>query len=184
MDTLDDLLGTDPETLTFRQMSLRTAVVTFVTLVYLRLADRRFLGRYTAFDTVLAVVFGSVMSRGINGTSPFFPTLGAGAVLLFCHWLVGAIAVRSKRFSDLVRGHPTVVVTDGRIDDDAMRRLHVTREDLDEAMRFEGHVGSVEEVARATMECNGRITVLDRPPPRPSASIGRDEGAGPDRSIV
>lgn len=184
MDTLDDLLGTDPETLTFGQMTLRTVLVTFVTLVYLRLADRRFLGRYTAFDTVLAVVFGSVMSRGINGTSPFFPTLGAGAVLLFCHWLVGAIAVRSKGFANLVRGHPTVIVTDGRIDDDAMRRLHVTRDDLDEAMRFEGHVGSVDDVERATMECNGRITVLDRRPPTPTATSLRDEGAGPDRTIV
>ena len=35
------------------------------------------------------------MSRAINGSAPFFPTMLGGAVLVGMHWLLGVLAYHS-----------------------------------------------------------------------------------------
>lgn len=161
MDALQELLGAPPD-LTVAQMSLRALIVFTVTLIYVRLANKRFLGRYTAFDAVLAIILGSVMSRAINGQAPFGRTLVAGAVLLGLHWVVGALALRSPTFSRLVKGRPRLLVRDGRMVADALRGAHITPEDLLEDIRYEAHVGSLAEIETAYLECNGKIGIVPR----------------------
>jgi len=49
------------------QMGLRTLVIYAATLTLVRLASQRFLNKVSAFDVVVAIMLGSIMSRGING---------------------------------------------------------------------------------------------------------------------
>jgi uncharacterized membrane protein YcaP (DUF421 family) len=162
MTELQELLGTRAQDLTWMQMSLRALIVFVVTLVYLRVANKRFLGRYTAFDAVLAIILGSVISRGVNGSAPFGPTMIASAVLLALHWIVSALSMSSVSFSTVVKGRPKLLVDRGRLRIDAMRSCHISAEDLLEDLRYEAHVGSIEEVETAYLECNGKISVVRR----------------------
>jgi uncharacterized membrane protein YcaP (DUF421 family) len=153
------LLG-DPPDLSWAQMALRAVLVFVIALVYLRFANKRFMGRYTAFDAVLAIIFGSVMSRGVNGQAPFWPTMLSGAVLLALHWIIGAIALRSLRFSRFVKGSPRLLIENGKMNTAEMRRAHISEEDLIEDLRYEAHIDSVEGVQAAHLECNGKISVI------------------------
>lgn len=57
-------LGADPKTLNFLQMTLRAIIIYVSALAMMRLAgDRRFGGRYSDFDIVLSITFGSLLSR-------------------------------------------------------------------------------------------------------------------------
>lgn len=158
---VNDLLGSPPD-LTYGQMGLRAVLVFVITLVYLRLANKRFLGRYTAFDAVLAIIFGSVVSRGINGQADFGQTMVAGAVLLVLHWTMGAIALRSRAFSRLVKGTPRLLVKHGKPVPDELRRAHISEDDLLEDLRYEGGLDAIEDVEEAYLEPNGKISVIDR----------------------
>jgi protocatechuate 3,4-dioxygenase beta subunit len=133
-----------------------------IALVLIRVGDKRFLGRQTAFDWVLGIIFGAVLSRAINGSAPFFPTLGAAAVLLALHWLFAAIAFRSHGFSRAIKGRPSVLVRAGEVQWNEMRRNHVTEGDLLEDLRYEAHIDTVGRVETATLECNGRMSVIPR----------------------
>jgi uncharacterized membrane protein YcaP (DUF421 family) len=68
------------------QMSLRALVVFILATLMIRIGDKRFMGKSTALDVMLGIVFGSVVSRAITGNAPFFPTLAAGFVLVLAHW--------------------------------------------------------------------------------------------------
>jgi uncharacterized membrane protein YcaP (DUF421 family) len=57
------------------QMALRTVVIYAFTLAIVRLGSKRFLSQATAFDAIVGIMLGSVMSRAINGSAPFVPTL-------------------------------------------------------------------------------------------------------------
>jgi uncharacterized membrane protein YcaP (DUF421 family) len=162
MQAVDSLLGVDAQTLTFGQMALRAVVVFAVALVLIRVGDKRFLGRQTAFDWVLGIIFGAVLSRAINGTAPFFPTLGAAAVMLLLHWSLAAVAFRSHAFSRAIKGRPSVLVRAGEIQRNEMRRNHITEGDLLEDLRYEAHVESIGQVEAAILECNGRMSVIRR----------------------
>jgi hypothetical protein len=68
--------------LTTGQMSLRAVVVFVLWLVIVRVADKRMLGKYSAFDVLVAVILGAVLGRTINGSAPFWGSMAAAAVLV------------------------------------------------------------------------------------------------------
>jgi uncharacterized membrane protein YcaP (DUF421 family) len=147
-------------------MSMRAAIVFALTLTYVRLGNKRFLGRRSAFDFVLAIILGSVMSRAINGQAPFGPTLAAGAALLGLHWMLGAMALRWPALGSLVKGRPRLLVKDGRFIEEEARKSHISETELLEDLRSEAHIDSIEDVQAAYLECNGKIGVVMRDPSR------------------
>ena len=98
----------------FIQLIARALIMYVAALALVRMGKNRFLGKSTAFDVVFGFVFGSMLSRGINGTGPLFPTMAAGAAMLGLHWLFGFIAVRVAKFDRLVNGDPILLVEEGR----------------------------------------------------------------------
>src|SRR5256885_16609185 len=125
-DSVAQLLGLGMETkdLTFLQVSLRGVIVFVATLVMVRFSSKRSLAEKTAFDAVLIIIVASVLARAINGSAPFLPTLGAGFVLVLLHRMLGAAAYHSHRLGRLIKGEPEVIVQDGKLERDNMRRNH------------------------------------------------------------
>src|SRR6266699_157241 len=122
MNTFSQLLhtllgiGAEPKDLTFLQISIRGVIVFVATLIMVRLSSKRSLAEKTAFDAVLVVIIGSMLARAINGSGPFFATLGGGFVLVLLHRLFGLAAYYSHTFGILVKGAPAVIVQNGRIE--------------------------------------------------------------------
>ena len=152
-------LGVAEKEITLAQMALRAIVVYLVTLLMVRLGKKRFMGRSTAFDVILGIMLGSIVSRAITGNSPFFPALGASAVLVGMHWLFTAVAFRWHGFGTTIKGHPRLLVRDGEIDWKVMRRTHLSERDLWEDLRGKGVTG-LEQVAEARLERSGQISVI------------------------
>src|SRR3954447_16280508 len=91
-------LGVEPKDLTFLQISLRGIIVFVATLIMVRLGHKRSLARKTAFDAILIVILASVLSRAVNGSAAFFPTLGGSLVLVVVHRLFALAAFHSHWF--------------------------------------------------------------------------------------
>jgi uncharacterized membrane protein YcaP (DUF421 family) len=144
------------------QMALRGVVVYGGGLAIVRLGGHRFLGRQAAFDTILAFILGSVLSRAINGHARIVPTLVATAVVVGLHRLLADLAFRSPRFGQVVKGGAQVIVRDGEILWNRMRRHGLSRGDLDEALRLHGRIADPAAVGEARFERNGSISVLPK----------------------
>jgi len=153
-------LGLEGKHLTVMHMALRAVVVFILSIVMLKIGDKRFMGKSTALDVFLGIVFGSTVSRAITGNAPFGPTLVAGLVLVLLHWLFAAIAFRSQVFGRLVKGHNRLLVLGGEIQWGAMKRSHVTRHDLEEALRRDGEEPDISRVKEAHLERNGDISIV------------------------
>src|SRR3954451_17700018 len=120
------------------QMALRAAVVYLATILIVRLGKKRFMSQATAFDVILGIMLGSLTSRAIAGTAPFFPTLVASAVLVGVHWLCPAAAVRWHAFGQAIKGGPQLLASDGQIDHRALVAAHMSEHDLWEDLRGKG----------------------------------------------
>lgn len=160
-DTARTLLGIGQEELSAGQMALRAAVVYVIAVAIVRLGKKRFMGRATAFDLILAILLGSIISRVITGDAPFFAGLGAALTVVAMHWLFSAISVRWSRFGTLVKGSPRLLVRDGAIDRAQMRHVHMTDGDLWEDLRGKG-ISDLAEVAEARLERSGKVSVIKR----------------------
>ena len=161
-DAVSTLLGlaAEPKNLTLLQISLRGVVIFFSALLMMRIGHKRSLARKTAFDSLLVVLLAAVLSRAINGSAAFFPTIGAGFVLVGLHRLLAALAYHSHRFGLVIKGCDDIVVENGRFVADEMRRNYVTRHDIEEDMRLSAKTNDLSKVSEARVERSGDISFI------------------------
>jgi uncharacterized membrane protein YcaP (DUF421 family) len=155
-------LGLETKDINVWQMSLRAVVVFMLAIAMLRIGDKRFMGKSTAFDVMLGIVFGSMVSRAITGNAPFMPTLVASLVLILLHWTLAAIAFRSSGVGALVKGHDQLLVRDGQLQEDTLRKTHITEHDLQEALRSNGEAPDLSRIEAAHLERNGDISIISK----------------------
>jgi uncharacterized membrane protein YcaP (DUF421 family) len=153
-------IGTQPGELTFLQVSLRGVIVFIAALIVIRLGSKRSLAEKTAFDAVFLVIIGSMLSRAINGSAPFFPTLGTGFVLVLLHRVFGVAAFYSHIFGTLVKGKPMVLVQEGRLQRRNMLWEHISKHDLEEDMRLDANTENLSQIRIARLERSGDISFI------------------------
>lgn len=162
LDQFQTLLGLGREVANVGalQMALRTIIIYAFTLAIVRLGSKRFLGRASAFDTIVGIMIGSVMSRAINGSAPFVPTLVAGVVFIAMHWLLAVLAFHLHWFGPFVKGNPVLLIKDGQIQEEGMRRGGITKHDLTEALRQHSKESDPAKLKFAYLERNGSISII------------------------
>jgi uncharacterized membrane protein YcaP (DUF421 family) len=125
-----------------------------------RLSSKRSLAEKTAFDAVLVVIIGSMLARAINGSGPFFPTLGGGLILVIIHRLFGLTAYFSHAFGILVKGKPEVLVQNGALNRKNMVWNHISQHDLEEDMRLDAKTEDLSRIKVARVERSGDISFI------------------------
>ncbi|MFN4128945.1 MAG: DUF421 domain-containing protein [Paracoccaceae bacterium] len=148
-------LGLGEDELVIRHMVVRAIVVFAFAVMLVRLGNKRFISGNTAYDVILGVMLGSIVSRAVTGQSPFLPTLCAALVIVVLHRLFSRIAIRSDHFGALIKGNTRVLVRDGEVDWEAMDRSN-----LSEALRLRANLSDWEKVKEARLERNGEISVI------------------------
>ncbi len=152
-------LSLKSEQLGFGHMAARAYLMYLILIGVVRIAKKRFLGQATAFDVILVIVLGSIAARALTGGAPYFPCVLAMLIIVAMHWAFSKLAWQWAWFSGLIKGHSTVIVRQGRIDDEALRTSHMSRDDLDEDLRQQG-VAKLDTVAEARLERSGKLSVI------------------------
>ncbi len=149
-----------PEKLVFSQLAFRAVIIFFVALALMRIGHKRSLARKTAFDTAFVVIVGAILARAINGSGPFFSTIGIAALLVLLHRALCFIAIRSQGFESLIKGRSDVLLREGQPLGDAMRRHAISKGDLED-LHLCGH-RRAEEIALARLERSGDISFVGK----------------------
>jgi uncharacterized membrane protein YcaP (DUF421 family) len=141
--------------------TMARAILIYVgALILIRISNKRILGNMTPFDFVVSIILGSVLSRAVNGSAPLIPTLCAGVVIAFLHWLFAAFDYHFPSFRRVIRGESKNLVKDGNILWDQMRKTHLSENELLSQLRIKYGVDSIEKVKEARMETSGTISFI------------------------
>ncbi len=158
------LLGPDGKStdLTLLNVSVRAFLIFIVGLALVRIGDRRSLSEKTAFDAIFIVLVGSMLSRAINGTAPFFTTIAAGVVLMLIHRCCAFAACRSHAFGKLLKGQPITIVRNGEVDWQQLQRNLVSKHDFEEDLRLDAQTDDVSAIHLARLERSGDISFIKK----------------------
>lgn len=111
---------------------------------------------------VVTVALGSTLATILLNRDVSLAEEALALALLVVLQLVSARAsVRSRRFRCLIKAEPTLLLSDGRMLNDAMAGQRVTESEVLQAIRSKG-IGAVEDVTAVILETNGRFSVLSR----------------------
>ena len=158
----DHLLGLGPASPTVFQIAMRALLIYLAGFAMLRFGEHRFLGKNTAFDIILGFIFGSLMSRAINGTGPFGATLLAGVVLLGMHWLFATASLHSGRLQEIITGTPIPLVKNGEVQKKGLRKSRISEPMLRENLRIHAHLTDPSQVREAYYEPSGSVSVMPK----------------------
>ena len=151
-----------PTELTIYQICLRGLIIFITGLIVVRWGDRRSLSQKTAFDALFIVLLGSVLSRAINGTGPFWLTIAASFALMLIHRLCAFIAHRNHPFGKLIKGKAVPLVYNGNVDWKAMARSLVSKHDLEEDLRLTAKTQNIADIELAQLERSGDISFIKK----------------------
>src|SRR5690606_26510398 len=112
------------------QMVLRAIIAYFAVLLMIRLGNKRFLGKLTSHDIILAIILGSIVSRGITGAAPFFTTLVTASILILLHGFLSYGAIKFDFLGRILKGKRKTLIKDGVMDKEAMKESKITEDDI------------------------------------------------------
>jgi uncharacterized membrane protein YcaP (DUF421 family) len=144
------------------ELVVRAAVVYIFLLTLLRFTGKRQIGQLAPFDLVLLLVLSNAVQNSMNGgDNSLAGGLISAATLVAINCGIGYGTFRSKKLEALVEGRPELIIHNGRVYENAMRRAKLTHHELSAALRQAG-CNCPEEVQAAILENNGAISVVSR----------------------
>jgi uncharacterized membrane protein YcaP (DUF421 family) len=161
---------------------LRATVIFLALYLLVRLMGKRELGQMTPFELIVLIVIGDLIQQGVTqndfsltGAIIAISTIALLALLMSWATYLWPWAER------VLEGEPRVIVRDGEILTDNLRRNRLTKAEIESEMRLAG-IGQLSEVAWAILETRGKISFIKRsegggeePPPSPKNA--EDDGA-------
>lgn len=148
-------------------ISFRTVLLYVVILIVLRIMGKREVGELGIIDVVVFVIMAEVAAFALDSPDKKLVNSIVPIIILLAIQLVSSyFSLKSKKFRDLVDGEPSVLIRDGKILEDEMRRQRYNLDDLFQQLR-ENDIGSIQDVTYAFLEPSGNLSAFtkeDTPP--------------------
>lgn len=140
----------------------RVTLVYVFLLVIVRVAGKREIGELGPLDFLAMLMLSETVSPALTKQDSSLPVaLTAAGTLIALTMLVSWLSYRFRTFERLVDGAPRVIIENGRVDVVVCRSERISEQELESALRREG-IDAPDEVRRAILEPNGRITVIPK----------------------
>lgn len=141
--------------------ALRATFVYFYLLIIVRILGKREIGASSAFDLLVALMLGDVVGEVIYGDVTIAQGAVAMAMIGAWHFVNAWASFKSKLIDSLTGAPPTVLVKNGRIQHKALEHERLNEEELFAELRLaDVDEDEIEEVKQATLEPNGKVSVL------------------------
>lgn len=140
------------------------ALISLVTLFLItKLLGKKQVSQLSLFDYVIGISIGNFAAEAtINLESNWLN--GVLAVVLFgvVAYLVSILTMKSIMLRKFFMGEPTIVIQDGKILKQSLKKIKFDINDLLEECRNNG-VFDIEQINYALMEANGKLSILLKP---------------------
>ena len=141
-------------------IAAKTSVIYLFLVAGLRLLGKRELGQMNIYDLVLLIVIANAVQNAMVGSdNSLVGGIVAATTLLIFNRAFAAAMERSPKLEKFMVGEPTLIVNDGKILPDKMKREGVTRDQLLAALREHG-MEKVDQAHICVLEVDGTISVV------------------------
>jgi uncharacterized membrane protein YcaP (DUF421 family) len=149
------------------EVLIRTFAAFAIVMLIAKILGKPTISQMTYHDFVTAITLGAITGNlALNiKLNPWYIVVS----LLFyggIAFLFTLISLKSRQSRKWLSGKPTVVIENGKILEQNLKKLRLTLDTLNQELR-EKDVFDIGEVEYAVLELNGRVTVLKKPEYQP-----------------
>lgn len=143
-------------------VAARTAIVLIAALLGFRVRGKRELGDLNLIDVVMVLLLANAVQNAMTYSKGELSIgIVSAGTLIVVGRAVHLAVVRSRRIERSMAGEPALIVSDGRLIQENMRREQVTEDELMSALREHG----LDEPGKAqlvVLETDGTLSVVPR----------------------
>ena len=139
---------------------IRTLIVYFLIILSLRIMGKRQIGELAPSELVVAVLISDLASQPLQDTGiPLIYGIVPVLTLLCTEVLLSYATLKSIRLRVLVGGKPSVIISDGKLNQKEMGRNRLTLDELTVEMRKQ-NVTDITKIRYAVLESDGTLSIL------------------------
>ncbi|MGI9652530.1 DUF421 domain-containing protein [Chryseobacterium sp. RLHN22] len=139
---------------------LRSICVYLFMMIAIRLFGKNQLSQLNAGDVVLLLLISNAVQNAMVGQNTSLEGgIIAALVLFIANFIVKRLMFSNRSFASLMEADPVILVKDGKEDPVALRKVKISFDELNEAIR-EHSVETMENVKLAILEVDGNISVI------------------------
>lgn len=145
---------------------IRTILLYVFIILAVRLMGKRQISDLQPSELVITLVISDIAAIPMQNTSqPLLSGIVPVLVLVALEIAASIFMMKNSTFRKLICGSPIVVIRDGELLQNQMRRLRLTTEDLCVQLRQQ-NIFSIEDIQYCIVETNGSVSVLEKPESR------------------
>ncbi len=145
---------------------IRTIILYVFIIFAVRLMGKRQISDLQPSELVITLIISDIAAIPMESNSkPMWSGIIPVLILVALEIGSSVFMMKSGKFRKLMCGSPIVVIRDGKLLQDQMRRLRITTEDLCEQLRQQD-IFTLEDVQYCIVETNGSVSVLEKPDKR------------------
>lgn len=149
---------------------LRTIILYLLLIVTIRLMGKRQLGEMEPTEFVVTMLVANLAAVPMQESGiPLLAGLVPILVVLSLELLLSVLSYRSIRFRRLVCGKPVILMENGKLLQENMKKTRITTDELSEYLRLQGVV-DLSQVKFAILETNGSVSALLDPRFEPASA--------------
>ncbi|RFU65422.1 DUF421 domain-containing protein [Peribacillus glennii] len=153
---------------------LRSLLFIVVLFIFTKILGKKQISELSYFEYISGITTGSIAAEIMMGLDSHFMhgVIGIGLLTLIT-LLVDWISIKSNKFSNFVEGKKTIVIKEGKILEENLKKEKYTFKELSSLLRKK-NVFNIEDVELAILEERGDISVLLKKEKQPltAADIG------------
>jgi uncharacterized membrane protein YcaP (DUF421 family) len=140
---------------------LRAIGVYLILLVLIRISGKRTLSQVTTFDFVLILIIAETTQQALLGDDYSLTNMTIiASTLVLLSLLLAYVDFYLPQVSKWIDGAPLIVVRDGEILKDRVRKELVTEEDILESARQKHGIERMDQIKYAVLEKSGDISII------------------------
>lgn len=144
------------------------AILLYILMVFaVRLMGKRQLGQFEPYELAMALLLADILATPMSDVStPLLHGILPVAAMIGVHAMITILSIKSDKARSVISGKPSLIISDGKIDYQELKRLSLSVSDLLEGIRIFG-IQNPWDVQYAIMEANGTITAFEKSKKRP-----------------
>lgn len=146
---------------------VRTLVLFAVVVIGLRLMGKRQIGQLQPYELVIVIMLSALAAIPMeNSGVPLISGLVPIVTLIVVHVTLSYITLKSDRARGVICGTPSVLIENGKIVEQEMKRLRYNINELLEQLRAQ-NMPNIADVEFAILETSGHLSVIPKSQKRP-----------------
>ncbi len=143
-------------------ITIRTILLYLLIIFSLRLMGKKQLGELQPSELVTTIMISNIATLALeDSATPMLMGVVPILMIVCLDVIMSGIMLKSRKIRKIISGTPKVIISNGIIDQEQLKDLRYTIDDVAEAMREQG-IFDISQVQYAIVETNGKINFLQK----------------------